>query len=188
MRPKILVVNGHPDQSPSRFCAALSRSYVQGAQRAGAATMLIDMRCVPGGDGALGLELRDAIASADRMAFIFPLWTSDAPPMLHRFVELTLNGAPVISLRTVVTMDLPSLFYRGKTGFAPLRGVKSEAWKFIGSMGSLSQEDRERTLADVARSGEADGLRIARLHRRFSLRDVLSRSRATAIRSEPRFA
>src|ERR1700739_4122033 len=87
MRSKILVVNGHPDPSPARFCAALSRAYVQGAQRAGAATMLIDMTCVPAGGGPLDVGLRDAIASADRVAIVFPLWASEAPPALLRFLD-----------------------------------------------------------------------------------------------------
>ena len=43
MSRNILVVNGHPDPRPERFCAALCDAYSAGAQAQGCATRRLDV-------------------------------------------------------------------------------------------------------------------------------------------------
>jgi putative NADPH-quinone reductase len=190
MRPKILVINGHPDPSATRFCAALAQAYAAGAQRAGAATMIVDLSCNPADGGPLDIGLRDAIAAADAIAIVHPLWTSEAPPLLKQFLELAFGGDAARRVaRTIVTMDLPSLFYRAGTGEVP-----SAARDLIGSVGLINAAERAGWLARVAKSGENDGARLERQARRrerwaAALRPFGRRTaRATAPRLEPAFA
>jgi len=179
MRPKILVINGHPDPSATRFCAALANAYATGALRAGAATMVVDLGSVLADGRPMDVELRAAIAAADALAVVYPLWTGDAPPLLKRF--LADAAKPVV--RTIVTMELPSLFYRDSRAACDL----------IGSIGLINPAERAGWLARVAESGEKDGQRLGRQVRRrerwASVRGVFGRPPyMTVPRLEPRFA
>ncbi len=180
MRPKILVINGHPDPSATRFCAALAGAYATGAQRAGAATMVVDLGSVLADARPMDVELRDAIAAADALAVAYPLWTGDAPPLLKGF--LADAAKPVV--RTIVTMELPSLFYRDS---------RAAACDLIGSIGLINPAERSGWLARVAKSGELDGQRLGKQVRRrerwASVRGVFGRPPyMTVPRLEPRFA
>ena len=80
-RRRILVVNGHPDCRPERYCGALCEAYEDGARSAGLNVQRLDaggVNAIPGGDDMpAALE---KIGWADRLTVVFPLWL-DRPPV-----------------------------------------------------------------------------------------------------------
>lgn len=99
--------------------------------------------------------LADAIATiawATHLTIIFPLWLGGMPTALDTLFRqnqrkrghFTPDDRPV---HTIVTMDLPGLFRRQATnddGGMDLRlaGFEKQAQDFIGSVGSLTAEQR----------------------------------------------
>jgi len=147
---RVLVVNGHPDPSPERFCAALCESFSEGARAGGAEVKHLDAARV--GQGA---SLADAIATigwATHLTVIFPLWLGGIPGALDALFRqnqqkrqhFTPDDRPV---HTVVTMDLPGLFFRQSKNddsghCLRLAGFEKQAQDFIGSVASLTTEQR----------------------------------------------
>src|SRR5579862_10018816 len=77
--PRILVVNGHPDPRPERFCAALCDAYLQGARAAGRSVDAIALGLLPIDDepGLESPERLDALRmlrACDALVAIYPLW------------------------------------------------------------------------------------------------------------------
>lgn len=139
MKKRVLILNGHPDPAPERFCAALAGAYEKGAQAAGHQVRLLNI-------GALSFNLlhtatefaeiphsadvigaRGAMLWAEHLVFIFPLWLGGPPALLKGFMEcvgcgefLLGNGKGVMpegklrgrTARILVTMGMPSLIYR----------------------------------------------------------------------------
>src|SRR5664279_1774288 len=96
---RILVINGHPDTRPERFCSALVDAYAEAAGKARHEVRRIDV-------GALSFpflvrfedfqsppdnpDVRKAQADiqwAEHLVFIHPLWLGAAPAMLKAFLE-----------------------------------------------------------------------------------------------------
>jgi putative NADPH-quinone reductase len=136
----VLVINGHPDPSPDRFCSALAAAYIAGAHAAGRQVRRIDVGELdipfvqdaaefagPPPAGPLA-EAQDAIAWADHVVIVHPLWLGAAPAKLKAFLEQTFRYGFAIprpgegpamqgllggrSARVVVTMGMPAPFYR----------------------------------------------------------------------------
>ncbi len=150
MARKILVINGHPDSSPGRFAAALAGAYVRGASAAGHQIRRIDVGALDfplirsraefqtGEKPASILEAQDAVAWADHLVLIFPLWLGGAPAVLKGFLEqvfrygFALNppGQPMKGLlkghsaRLVVTMGMPAFVFRAVFGAFGLRSLE----------------------------------------------------------------
>ncbi len=129
----MLVVNGHPDPRPERFCAAVCEAYSRGARGIGWRVEQVNV-------GALGYALFDGeakdldgaspeieqalalVQAADRLMVAFPLWLDRAPPALENFLrEATRRGLGQDSAaqrpsakcgRMVVTMQMPAFIYR----------------------------------------------------------------------------
>ena len=135
---RILVINGHPDTRPERFCSALVSAYVEAARRAGHEVRRIDV-------GALTFTLlvryedfqalpaepaihqaQEDIRWAEHLVFIHPLWLGAAPAMLKGFIERVAcggfgfdsgtagnpkRGLRGKSARLIVTMGMPALAY-----------------------------------------------------------------------------
>ncbi len=99
MSKRILVINGHPDTRPERFCSALTAAYVESAISAGHEVRRIDV-------GALTFPLlvrfedfqtqptnedivkaQADIAWAEHLVFIHPLWLGATPALLKGFLE-----------------------------------------------------------------------------------------------------
>lgn len=141
MTRRILIVIGHPDPSPDRFCRVLANAYAAAAERAGHQIRQIDLATMEFPllktaeefeHGTVPEKLRaatDAIAWAEHLVFVFPLWLGTMPALLKGFLEQTMRpgvafqypdnkGMPTRSLlrgrsaRIVVTMGMPSVFYR----------------------------------------------------------------------------
>lgn len=150
MARKIVVINGHPDPASARFAAALADAYARGASNAGHMLRRIDV-------GALDFPLvrsraefeddvpspviagaQTAIAWADHLVIIFPLWLGGAPAVLKAFLEqvfrygfaLRTGNAAVGGLlkgrsaRVIVTMGMPAPVFRWVFGAAGLRALE----------------------------------------------------------------
>ncbi|MEI9992881.1 MAG: NAD(P)H-dependent oxidoreductase [Rhizomicrobium sp.] len=177
MGRNILVVNGHPDPGPERFCAALCEAYEAGARTRGYATRRLDV-------GALHLSAlsaaRDADAApldrleqafrlmraADRLAIFYPL-LSDGPPeelsqLFDYIARLRAHLEPAAlggtkSARIVVTTSMPAFLYRGRAEPVTrhrLCGVAAGEPLFIGSVDTISSTQRTRWLEEMRGLGE----------------------------------
>ena len=134
---KIVVINGHPDPSGARFVAALAAAYLTGASEAGHAIRRIDVgelnlpaihsmgeftaEASPGAKAA-----QEAIAWADHVVVLYPLWLGGPPAVLKAFFEqvfrygFALGGeGPGLkgllkgrSARVFVTMGMPGPIFR----------------------------------------------------------------------------
>ena len=185
MPRNVLVINGHPDPRPERYCAALCDAYRAGANEAGHSVTDIAV----GALNSLGCGSEDpddiraahrAICQADRLLLVFPLWVDQAPLVLRQFFSrlaafssANCPGAQLAirpeSIRTVVTMDMPALAHRaaarckaGPQTAQPDRGVAVPGLNlaqptFIGSVRHIPQSRRVQWIEDL----HACGLRAA---------------------------
>lgn len=155
---KILVVNGHPDPRPERFCAALCDAYEAGAQsgawqsrrlNVGALTLAEPDANVRGMDVALEL-----IRWSDRLVIVFPLWLDKPPdPLRLLFNRLALADSSERSARVVVTMEMPAFAHRAacrpSTHMMELPGVKTGKPVFIGCVDTISADQRKCWLQSI---------------------------------------
>lgn len=149
MAKNVLIINGHPDPSGRHFCAALADAYGLGAASGGHAVRRLDV-------GALNLplirseemftddepppaarEAQAAIAWADHLVLVFPLWLGAAPAALKGFLEQTFRYGFAItppgqrmrgllagrSARIVVTMGMPGPVFRWVFGAFGVRSL-----------------------------------------------------------------
>lgn len=149
MARKILIINGHPDPSPERLCAALANAYGAGARAGGHVVKRLDVGAM---DFALIgsaesfanatapkaiLEAQQAVVWADHVVIIFPLWLGGLPARLKGFFEQTFRYGFALSapgqkmqgllkgrsVRMIVTMGMPALIFRWVFGAYGLRAV-----------------------------------------------------------------
>ncbi|MCA1247947.1 NAD(P)H-dependent oxidoreductase [Massilia sp. MS-15] len=140
MGKRILIIQGHPDSSQRHLCHALAEAYAEGARAAGhlvetfePAQLAFPLLSDPADwqDGAVPavlLPAQEAIARAQHLLLIYPLWLGDMPARLKGFLEQVLRpgfaiarepGNPLRSgllagrsARVVVTMGMPAPLYR----------------------------------------------------------------------------
>jgi putative NADPH-quinone reductase len=141
MKPRrILILDGHPDERAGRYLHALVAAYRKGALAAGHEVRVIglaelkfpwlrtaeEFAATP--DAPAVLEAQQALLWAEHVVILFPLWLGSMPALLKAFLEQVLRpgfafaagkgrGLPRKllagrSARIVVTMGMPSLFYR----------------------------------------------------------------------------
>lgn len=159
MPHRIVIIQGHPDPDPHRLCRGLAEAYAAGAREAGHAVMTIDLAGlnVPllrtqaeFEHGPIPDSLRpaaDAVAGADHLVLVFPLWLGTMPALVKAFLEQVMRpgvafeyqakGLPKKllvgrSARLVVTMGMPALAYRWWFGAYGLRGLKRSILGFVG--------------------------------------------------------
>lgn len=139
MGKRILVINGHPDPRPERFCAGLSDAYAASAQEAGHEVRRLSLGRLrfdwlvrfedfqnPATDPDIQSAQND-IRWAEHLVFIHPLWLGAAPAMLKGFLERVACGGFAFdsgtagnpkralrgkSARIIVTMGMPAIAYR----------------------------------------------------------------------------
>ncbi|MGH6873340.1 MAG: NAD(P)H-dependent oxidoreductase [Rhizomicrobium sp.] len=158
-RPRIAVVNGHPDPRPERYCAALCRAYAAGAAEAGLETRLADLRPFADGASETDQAAQDAFAALDwanQITVVFPLWLDGPPEPLRRlFASWSRRARGEIAPRPrkahcVVTMAMPAFAYRALSRRAGARlsldGVPSPSLTFVGSVEAISAGQREAWL------------------------------------------
>lgn len=136
----VLILVGHPDPAPERFCHALAEAYAGGARQAGHALEHIsiadyDIPCIASqADWQSDLRpafvepVQRAFSRADHLVLIHPLWLGTMPAALKAFLEQVMRpdfafdpsaGSPFRagrmrgkSARIVVTMGMPAFVYR----------------------------------------------------------------------------
>ncbi|TIO04545.1 NAD(P)H-dependent oxidoreductase [Mesorhizobium sp.] len=192
MSRRILVVVGHPDPSPDRMCRGLAKAYAEGAEQAGHAVHQIDLAALDFPilrtmqeyeHGAIPDSLKDAtdaIVRAEHIVFVFPLWQGTMPALLKAFLEQVMRpgtafaypdkggGFPKAllrgrSARLVVTMGMPSIFYRLwflSHGIAGMRrsilrfaGIRPVRETLFGMVAGASDATRAKWLGHMRRLG-----------------------------------
>lgn len=185
MSRRVLIVIGHPDPSPDRFCRVLARTYAAAAERAGHHIRVIDLattnfpllRTADEFEHEPAPEpLRtavEAIAWAEHLVFIFPLWLGTMPGLLKGFLEQTMrpgvafqysDGKGMLtksllrgrSARMIVTMGMPSVVYRLWFLSHGVAGMRRGILNFVGI-----RPVRETLLGPVG-AGEARRLKWIR--------------------------
>jgi putative NADPH-quinone reductase len=162
MAKNIVIIQGHPDKSPERFCRVLASAYESGARAAGHDVRRIDVASlkfellrsqaewqsgVPCPDILLA---QDDIRWAEHLVIIYPLWLGGMPALLKGFLEQVARprfavpdlenakGFPPVGLlkgrsaRVVVTMGMPALVYRWYFGAHSLKSLERNILKFVG--------------------------------------------------------
>jgi putative NADPH-quinone reductase len=156
---RLAIIDDHPDPDPGRFVHALAESYAKGAAAAGHEVRrikiaelefpLIGSRHDWEGD-YLPTDIRhaqEAIAWAEHLLILYPLWLGDVPALLKGFLEQVMRpGFAFVeregrlpdkklkerSAQVVVTMGMPALFYRAFYGAHSLKSLERNILKFVG--------------------------------------------------------
>jgi putative NADPH-quinone reductase len=195
MSKRILIIDGHPDPIAERYVHALSKAYSDGARSAGHELRSIIVSEVEfpllrtSSDFEEGQppepirRCQALIEGADHLVILFPLWLGSMPALLKGFFEQTLRpgfafaypqgqGLPRRllrgkSARIIVTMGMPSLFYRWYFRSHSLKSLQRNILRFcgvhpvrasiVGMVKDMGQERRGRWLARVQDLG-AKGL------------------------------
>jgi putative NADPH-quinone reductase len=156
---KTALIQGHPDASAERFCAALAVAYAAGAQGAGHELQQISVATLDFPwlkskhdfeHAALPPVLEHAqatLAWADHLVIVYPLWLGDVPAVLKAFLEQTLRPGFAFPLsagqqsrralqgktaRVIVTMGMPAAVYRWYFGAHSLRSLRRSVLRFVG--------------------------------------------------------
>lgn len=160
MSRHILLIQGHPDASPSHLCHALADSYAEGALASGYEIRRITVAELDfpllrsqheWEHGALPESLaasQDAIRWANHIVLFFPLWLGDMPALLKGFLEqvarpgfafsgegrnpLAHKGLSGRSARVVITMGMPALVYRWYFRAHSLKSLERNILGFVG--------------------------------------------------------
>ena len=153
----VLIINGHPDGRPERFCAALADAYDRGARSAGCETrrlnlddievpLLTSREAYEGANPPAAISLAQRqILWADHVVMVFPLWLGTMPAALKALLEQTLRPEFAFgpkgfgdgrlkgrSARVIVTMGMPALIYRLVFGAHGVLGLEQGILKLVG--------------------------------------------------------
>jgi putative NADPH-quinone reductase len=156
---RIAIIDGHPDADRARFVHALADAYAAGAAEAGHEVRRIEVAVLDfplvrsqreweEGDVPPAIaKAQDAIAWAEHLVFVYPLWLGDVPALLKAFLEQVARprfafryrekGLPEKllagrSARLVVTMGMPGFFYRLVYRAHSLKSFERNILKFVG--------------------------------------------------------
>jgi putative NADPH-quinone reductase len=188
---RVLIVQGHPDGSRPHLCHALADAYAQGAESAGHPLRRLtvteldfpllrsqaewEQGAVPPGLA----DAQQAIAWAEHIVIVFPLWLGGMPALLKGFLEQVARpgfalgksdgqGMPKKlltgrSARLVVTMGMPALVYRwyfrahslkalerNILGFAGIAPIRET---LVGMVANLDQKHADRWLTKLQALG-----------------------------------
>lgn len=187
---KLAIIDGHPDQREDCFCRALVNAYVSEAASAGHGVRRITIARTDfpvlrsrqdWEDGDLPYALREAqeaIAWADHVVIVYPLWLGCMPALVKAFFEQVFRPGFAIargkrgltggllggkSARIIVTMAMPALVYRLfffahgvgllKRNILKFVGIGSIRTTLIGSVETISLKRRERWLRRIEMLG-----------------------------------
>ncbi len=150
MTKRILIINGHPDSSPDRLCAALADAYGKGARDGGHFVQRLDIGAMDfalvasadmftsGATSKVIEEAQQAVLWADHLVIVYPLWLGGLPAKLKGFFEQTFRYGFALSApgqkmqgllkgrsaRMIVTMGMPALIFRWVFGAYGVRAVE----------------------------------------------------------------
>ena len=191
MSRRILLLQGHPDHGTAHLCHALEDAYTQGAADGGHVTRRIDVGALDfpllrspqdWEHGTVPPSLADAqtaIAWAEHLVLLFPLWLGDMPALLKGFLEQVARPGFAFdrdrtnpfgrkrlggrSARVIVTMGMPALVYRWLYRAHSVRSLERNILGFVGiapiqetlvgGAGALTPERSARLLAQMRRLG-----------------------------------
>jgi putative NADPH-quinone reductase len=152
---RVALVQGHPDPAGGHFVHALADAYERAARDAGHEVRRIDVArlALPLLRNAQEWESKppaapiaaaqQAIAWAQHVVILYPLWLGDMPAVLKGFFEQVLRPGFAIgkgrkkllagrSARVVVTMGMPGLFYKLVYRAHSLKSLKRNILGFCG--------------------------------------------------------
>lgn len=187
----VTIVQGHPDPGPGHFGPALADAYREGAERAGHAVRLVEVAKLEfpllrtqhefeHEPMPAALEAaRDAIAWADHLLIVYPLWLGTMPAVLKGFLEQVFRPGFAFasgeawpggrlkgkSARIVVTMGMPALVYRWYFRAHSLRSLERNVLAFVGI-----RPVRSTVVGMVGALGEARSARWLERMRRLGAR------------------
>jgi putative NADPH-quinone reductase len=157
---RIVIIQGHPDPAGGHFIHALASAYEFAAREAGHEVKRVDVARL---DFSLLRNAQEwewkppakpiaaaqqALAWAEHLVILYPLWLGDMPAMLKGFFEQVLRPGFAIggaaqgrmpkkllqgrSARIVVTMGMPALFYSVYYRAHSLKSLKRNILEFCG--------------------------------------------------------
>jgi putative NADPH-quinone reductase len=188
---RILIIQGHPDPARGHLCHALAAAYAEGARGAGHAVELVEPAQLAFpllADPAAWQEappppallpVQQAIARAEHLVIVYPLWLGDMPARFKGFLEQVLRPGFALarapsnpmkagllggrSARVIVTMGMPAPFYHWfyrAHGVQVLRrnvlhfvGIAPVRATLVGSAGSMPPERVARWCGRIAALG-----------------------------------
>ncbi|MCP8938274.1 NAD(P)H-dependent oxidoreductase [Alsobacter sp. SYSU M60028] len=189
---RILILQGHPDPAPGHLCDALAKAYAEGARAAGHDVEMIEIATldVPflrtqeafehAGPPPSLADAAGALARAQHIVLVFPLWLGTMPALVKAFLEQTFRpgvafayrekGFPEKKLagrsaRIVVTMGMPAFVYRWfymahgvqalKRSILNFVGISPVRVTYLGGVGGASASAREGWLARMRELGRS---------------------------------
>jgi putative NADPH-quinone reductase len=156
---RIALIQGHPDPAGGHLDHALADAYAEAADAAGHQLKRITVAALDfpllrnkaefehGTTPPALVAAQEAIAWADHLVFVYPLWLGDMPALLKGFLEQTLrpgfafdylDGDKVRmrlegkSARLVVTMGMPAVAYRWLYRAHSVKSFERNILKFVG--------------------------------------------------------
>ncbi|HTJ63869.1 MAG TPA: NAD(P)H-dependent oxidoreductase [Alphaproteobacteria bacterium] len=159
MPRRIVIIQGHPDGTRQHLCDGLADAYEISAMAAGHSVSRFDLGEIEFPllhseeefeTGAVPESLQaavEAIAVADHILLIFPLWLGTMPALVKAFLEQVLKPGKAFAYRRsgfpkklmkgktarmVVTMGMPGLAYRWWFGAHGLIGIERNILNFVG--------------------------------------------------------
>ena len=182
---RIAIIDGHPDPDAARLIHALADAYGKGAEAAGHVVRTIAVaeldfpilrtaQAFQQGEVPPDIaEAQQAIAWADHLVILYPLWLGTLPALTKAFFEQVMRPGfaleeaskdwpkPKLTGRTariVVTMGMPGLIYRWFYCAHSLRSLERNILKLCGIrpvgdtvIGLVDQADGSRRAAWLAR-------------------------------------
>jgi putative NADPH-quinone reductase len=190
MAQRITIIQGHPDPAGGHLCHALADAYAAGAAEAGhearrLEVALLDLPLLRSKaafehDAAppAARDAQAAIAWAQHLVIVYPLWLGTMPALLKGFLEQTFRPGFAFetdpkgswskrlggrSARIVITMGMPALAYRWYFGAHSLKslehnilgfcGIRPLRASLLGSVEAASERQRRRWLATLRAHG-----------------------------------
>jgi putative NADPH-quinone reductase len=157
---RILILQGHPDPAGGHLCQVLAQAYADGATEGGHQVQTIAVAGLDfpllrsqadWKDGELPAALlpaQQAIAWADHLLLVFPLWLGDMPALFKGFLEQVARpgfafdreaanpfAAKALggrSARVVATMGMPALVYRWYFRAHSVKSLERNILGFVG--------------------------------------------------------
>jgi putative NADPH-quinone reductase len=188
----IAIIQGHPDSSTRHFCHALADEYAKGAEDGGHDVMRIEVASLEfpllrtkeefekGRPPEAITRTQEAVAWADHLVIIYPLWLGSMPALLKGFFEQLLRPGFAFeyqksggmakklltgkSARIVVTMGMPAFVYRWIFSAHSLKSLIRNTLRFcgvgpvkptlIGNIEGLTEWQRDDWLDEVRGLGD----------------------------------
>lgn len=160
MIKRIAIIQGHPDATARHFCHALADEYAKGAEDGGHDVMRLEVAALDfpllrtkqdfeqGRPPEAIKRAQDAVAWADHLVIIYPLWLGSMPALLKGFLEQLLRPGFAFeyapsggiakklltgkSARIVVTMGMPAFVYRWVFFAHSLKSLTRNMLRFCG--------------------------------------------------------